>query len=149
MIDAPTYALLARLHGHLAMLGLALLLHPVITLRTRRALAPWTLRTAWLAVGLLAAPFALGWAIYPVYRQHPKVALWRAADAALWRFETKEHLAAFCVVLALAGTVTLHTTGRGAEGRRAAWALLAAAWGCGVIAGALGVHVASRAHPGW
>lgn len=147
---SPTlFSLVGRLHGHLAMLGLALLLHPVITLRRRKGLALWTKRTAALAAGLLWVPFALGWWIYPTYRQHPKVALWRQEHPALWAFETKEHLAAFCVVLATSGAIVLYTSGKTDTGRRAAWSLLLAAFVSGAITGGIGVYVASVAHPGW
>lgn len=148
-MTAELYALLTRVHGHLAMLGLAVLLHPVITLARRKGLSVWTLRTAWIAAAMIAAPFALGWFLYPHYRMHVKVDLWQRGDAALLRFETKEHLAAFAVALAVSGAGVLQAAGRTPEGRRAAWALLLAAWCCGMATGLLGVWVGARAHPGW
>lgn len=139
------FALLERVHGHLALLGLAVLLHPVITLRTRRSVT-WRMQlTADLAALLLAAPFALGWALYPTYRAQVKPALFHAVPAAALRFESKEHLAAMAVPLVLSGALVLRAAGRTPEGRRAAWALFAAAWVLGVGAGLLGLDVASTA----
>ncbi|MEZ4237312.1 MAG: hypothetical protein R3F59_14410 [Myxococcota bacterium] len=39
-LGATGYAWLVGLHGHAAVLGLAVLLHPVVTLRTRRKVTP-------------------------------------------------------------------------------------------------------------
>lgn len=143
------YALWASIHGHLGALGLAVLAHPLVTLRRRPGLAPWTLRTAWIAALLVAAPYALGWWLYPTYRAHVKRGLWDAGEPAVWRFESKEHLAAVCVALVVSGTLVLTTAGRSAEGRRTAWWLLLCGWVAGAITAGLGVYVRSVAQPGW
>ena len=114
------FALLERIHGHLAVLGLALLLHPVITLRTRRGLNWRTHLTAELGAALLAIPFAIGWAIYPAYRTHVKPSLFAAESPAFHAFETKEHLAAMAVFLAVGGAVALRAAGKTPAGRSAA-----------------------------
>lgn len=149
MSPGQLFALVERLHGHLAVLGLAVLLHPVITLRTRPGLALWTRRTADLGALLLLVPFAMGWWIYPAYRSEPKLRLYALGDPAWLWFESKEHLAAFAVGLAVAGALTLHVDGRTARGRRAAWAMLLAGWVCGALTAVLGIVVAARAAPAW
>lgn len=148
-MSPETYALLERVHGHVALLGLALLLHPVITLRTRSSLNWRTHLTAELGAALLAAPFALGWAIYPVYRAEVKPGLYGRAPAWMAAFESKEHLAAMALCLAIGGALTLRLAGRTPSGRTAAWWLLAVGWSLGAVTGALGVAVASVAAPGW
>lgn len=148
-MNPETYALWASIHGHLAVLGLAVLAHPLITLRRRPGLATWTLRTTWIAAAMVALPFGLGWWLYPTYRGHVKPGLRAIDHPALWRFESKEHLAAACLALVVGGAVVLTTAGRTAAGRRAAWWLLACGWLAGVTTAGLGVYVASVAQPGW
>jgi hypothetical protein len=149
VIGAALFGLLERVHGHLGVLGLAMLLHPVITLRRRPRLTPWTVRTAEIGAGLLAATFALGWWIYPAYRSGVKPGLLRDAPSVAMRFESKEHLAFCAAALAIAGAVALRRAGTTPSGRRVAWALLLAAWVCGVLTAGLGIFVASIAQPGW
>lgn len=143
------FALLERAHGHLGWLGLAVLLHPVLTLGRRGAVTRGMRWSAGLAAALIAAPYALGWAIYPTYRAHIKPGLVRETVSVALAFETKEHLALFTLALTLSGVAALWAGGRSPEGRRAARVLLTAAWLCGVAVGALGIFVASVAHPAW
>ena len=148
-MSPEVYGLLERVHGHLAVLALALLLHPVITLRTRTGLARWTVRSAWMAAGLLLVPFALGWWLYPTYREQVKPGLRADLPSLMVGFELKEHLAFYAMALAVGGAAALHWGGRHPAGRSAAWWLLASAWVCGLGAGLLGVWVAGGAQPGW
>jgi hypothetical protein len=148
-VTPQAYAWLVEVHGHVAVLGLAVLLHPVITIRRRHRVTARMLLSAELGALLLAAPAALGWAIYPTYRASVKPPTWLGHPAAVLRFETKEHLAAMAVVLAVCGAITLRAAGRRPVGREAAWSLLATGWTLGVIAAALGVFVTGVAHPGW
>jgi hypothetical protein len=143
------YAVLERLHGHVGWLALALLLHPVLTLRLRRGWGRWTQLTADLAVALLAAPYVIGLIIYPGYRAWVKPDLLREAPAIAAAFETQEHLAAFALALAVGGALTLRAGRRSPAAREAAWSLLAAAWLCGVATGAIGFWVSGWAHPGF
>ncbi len=143
------YALVSSLHGHLAALGLAVLLHPILTLVRRKALSVWTLRTAWIAAAMIAAPYVLGAWLYKSYRPHVKVDLWQRGHPAMWAFETKEHLAVFALALVLGGTVVLQAAGRTPEGRRTAWALLLAGWLCGLVTAGIAIYVRVSAHPGW
>jgi len=146
---AFAYALLARMHGLFGFLGLALLLHPVVGLgrpgRPTRG-ARWA---AGLAAALISGPVLIGWLLYPTYRQAVKPGLLRDALPVALAFETKEHLGAMCLALALGGAAVLFAAGAGPVGRRAARALFAAAFACGLGAGALGIGVAAVAHPGW
>lgn len=133
-------------HGHLAWLALVLLIHPLVSLKRRTGL-PWGTRiSAYLAASLLSVPFGLGLFLYPTYRASVKPGLWERSPQTVFRFESKEHLAFFAVVLATSGALVLHRSGGVASGRRLAWWLLASALGCGVVAGSLGVAVRVGAH---
>ena len=143
------FALLSRVHGLLATLGLAVLLHPIITLTTRRALTRWTVRTSDIAASILVVVGALGAWLYPLYRVHPKVGLLSEAPFYADLFESKEHLAVIAIALSVGGAVVLRVAGEHPAGRRAAWSLLVCGWGLGVLVGALGLVVASTAHPAW
>jgi hypothetical protein len=146
----PTlFALLERVHGHLALLGLALLLHPIVSLMRRKGVPWWTQATADLAALLLAAPFGLGWWIYSDYRAHVKGGLYATKSPALPAFETKEHLAVFAMALAIAGTLTLRLAGKDPGGRRTALALLLSAWCCGVVTGVIGMWVSAVTTHAW
>lgn len=143
------YGLLARVHGHAGWLGLAVLLHPVITLGRAKGVS-WRMQlSADLGAALLALPFALGLFVYPTYRSGVKPGLLLHEPAVAAAFETKEHLAVFSLALALAGAGVLRGAGGHAAGRRAARHLFAWAWACGISVGLLGVWVGAHAHPGW
>ena len=148
-IDPGVYALLTRLHGVLGWLGLAALAHPVLTLRPRLRPSARQRLSAALAVALVSAPAAIGWAIYPSYRAQVKPGL--VVDALPWAmaFETKEHLATMTVALAWGGGVALWQAGDKRPGRAAARALFGAALLCGVAVGLIGLVVGAAAHPGW
>ena len=138
------YALLARLHGHLGWLGLAVLLHPILLLR-RGPRSRLGLLTAWMALALITAPYAAGLWLYPTYRTAVKPDLLAASHTAAQAFETKEHLAFFVVMLTASGVASALLRGPIPLTR----ALLISAWGCGVIVGGLGILIASTAHPAW
>lgn len=141
-----SYALAERLHGHLALLGLAVLLHPVITLRVRRGVSKRMQLSADLGALLLVLPYIGGLLLYPAYRANVKKVLLLDQPAVAAGFESKEHLAAMAVALAIGGALTLRASGTDA-GRRTARALLFAGWVCGFAAAILGLWVASSAHP--
>lgn len=148
-MSGESYAWLVSIHGHLAVLGLAVLLHPVITLRRRNSVSKYVLLTADLGVLLLLMPTVLGWSIYPIYRRAIKPWLWLEAPGAVLRFESKEHLAAMAVALAMAGALTLRLAGRRPAGREAAWMLLLCGWTLGAITALLGIYVRGIAQPGF
>jgi len=146
-VTGALFSLLERLHGHLAVLGLAVLVHPLLSLRLRPGLSPRTRLSAELAALLLGLSYAAGWLLYPSYRQQVKPPLRLHAMDLLLRFETKEHLALMTLALALGGAVVLRAAGASPEGRRAAWWLLAAALVCGLCTGGLGMLVAAGGAP--
>lgn len=140
------YAWLEQLHGLLGVLGAALILHPVVTLRTAKRPSRWTQFTADLGAALWVAPFVIGWQIYPSYRHHIKPRLWVEQHQVALSFESKEHLAFLATTLAVAGALTLRAGSRERELVRLAHALFLTAWGCGAVTAILGVHVSSAAH---
>lgn len=148
-MSGELYALLARLHGHLAVLGLVLLVHPLVTLRRRPGLSSRTRLTAELAALLVALPALGGWLLYPTYRARVKPGLIAEQLPLARLFESKEHLALMCAALAVGGALTLRLGGRRPEGRTAAWWLLAGSLLCGLLTAGLGTWVASGAAPAW
>lgn len=94
--------LLRGIHGHVGLLAVAALIHPVFTLRGARVSrgARWG---AWGATTLAIGAFAAGWALYPGYRSGTKRELLHAAPHLAQAFEVKEHLAFYAVVLSIAG----------------------------------------------
>ena len=142
------FALLQRVHGHIALLGLAVLFHPVLTLG-RRALTRGTRWTLHLAVALVTASTALGWWLYPAYRSGVKPRLIHEHPGWALAFETKEHLALFCLVLTWAGVGALLRSGASAAVRRASRVALSLAFLCGIAAAALGIGVAAVGSPAW
>ncbi|NOY27454.1 MAG: hypothetical protein GXP62_16430 [Oligoflexia bacterium] len=143
------YALAERLHGHVAVLGLAVLIHPLLSLRRRAGLSRGTLLSATLAAVLVLVSTLSGWLIYPTYRGQVKPNLVHHNIGVARHFESKEHLAFFTMALVIGGVLVLWTAGRSAAGRSAAWWLLAAGLLCGLLTGGLGIWVASGAAPAW
>jgi hypothetical protein len=135
------FALLERLHGHAAVLGLAVLLHPVITLARGRVLGKGGRWSAALAALLIAVPSVAGWLLYPHYREQVKPALIAENLSVALAFESKEHLAFACLCLTLSGVAVALVAPQ--HGRRVALPLLASAWICGLVTGGLGIFVAS------
>ncbi|MEC7947940.1 MAG: hypothetical protein VX265_10255 [Myxococcota bacterium] len=149
-VPSPTlFALLERIHGHLAWLGLALMVHPVFALRRPGPPGRPTRTSAWLAAGLVTAPYGIGWLIYPTYRERVKPGLLIDALPYALAFETKEHLALMTLALAWGGALCLHFGGGSPAGRRAARVVFACGALTGVATGLLGIIVASRAHGAW
>jgi hypothetical protein len=136
------FFLFERLHGHLAVLGLAVLAHPIVSLG-RPGLSRGTRLSALIAAALLSLSFASGLWIYPPYRALVKPELVRVALPLALRFESKEHLAAICLALALGGVGVLFAAGRHPTGRRAARVLFLLSFLVGLLTGALGVFVAA------
>lgn len=103
-----TVLLLQKIHGHLALLTIALLLHPAFTLRGARLRSGPTRLSCYLgSLGALLTN-ALGWFIYPAYRVELKASIYALGKGLGDLFEVKEHLAWYSLLLALAGAaVTL------------------------------------------
>ena len=96
---------LQKIHGHVALLGIALAFHPVITLSKARALSYRIRLSAYLATLFAFAMNALGWWIYPAYRQEIKRDFYLANPLFGDAFEVKEHLGLYALALALAGAL--------------------------------------------
>jgi hypothetical protein len=102
MISGEGFAWIARVHGHLALLSVVLLAHPVVTMRgpnVRR----WTQITAELAAALTVTVWSLGAWLYPTWRREVKPPWVLAGHDVVPAFEVKEHLAAVAAALAVAG----------------------------------------------
>lgn len=137
------FALLARLHGHAALLGVVLLAHPVWWLG--RPGSPRRARqVATLAAAVLVASWCFGAWLYPTWRVTVKPPLAAAQHPVVLAFEVKEHLAAVCAACAAAGAATLWT---GPASQRTARALLALGLLCGAATAALGLVSAGVMHP--
>ena len=134
-----------KVHGHLAILAVALALHPVLS--TWRAKRP-TRRTrlsGYLAALLTLAANVLGWLVYPAYRELVKPELYAVSVTYGQAFEVKEHLAFYALCLSLAGAALLWAArGEYAETlrgpARTVWLLC---FLCGLGTGVVGVLVAS------
>lgn len=104
--------LLQKIHGHVALLGAALCLHPPLALR-RAKRTTWAVRlSGWLASAFVIATNALGWWIYPAYREEVKLDLYRWAKPWGVLFEVKEHFGWISVGLALAGCALMWASAR-------------------------------------
>jgi hypothetical protein len=136
--------LLEHVHGHLAVLATAALLHPAWLLRDPRRRARWAASLATASVTLAAA---LGAWLYPAYRKQLKKPIFLSDFAMGLLFERKEHLAFAAVALAWAG-LFLHLSVRDgsprslARARAAHWSFVGAAM-LAVVTALLGVRVAT------
>lgn len=137
------FQLLERLHGHLGLLALAVLAHPLVFLG-RPGLSRGARLSAVLALVLLVIAFVSGLFVYPDYRRLAKPDLIRQARGLALAFETKEHLAAMAMALGAGGLLTLLLRPRDERARRAARVLLALALLGGGVAAGIGVLVAAR-----
>lgn len=101
-----------KIHGHVALLAIALAFHPVFALRRARRPSRWTRLAGYLATGTLLASTVLGWFIYPAYRQQIRRALY--LENVRWglMFEIKEHLAWYALALAIAGAALMWASAR-------------------------------------
>lgn len=148
-MDAHLFGFLERVHGHLALLGLAVLIHPVLSLGRGGHLRRGTWVTVVVGVGLLLPAFGLGLGLYPTWRTEVKPALVQQAVSVALAFEVKEHLAWFAVVCAAGGLGVLGVAGGLREGRVLARWLLGAGVACGLITAGLGLWIAGAAWPAW
>ncbi len=148
-MDAHLFALLERVHGHLALLGLAVLVHPVISLGRGGALRRGTWLSAVIGVAMLLPAFGLGLGIYPAWRTQVKPDLVQDALGLALAFEVKEHLAWFSLVSALGGVAVLGTAGGLAGGRRLGRWLLGAGVACGAVTAGLGIWIAGGVWAAW
>ncbi len=135
--------LLERVHGHVAWLAVAALVHPAIVLRNPRRRARLA---ATLATTLTTVTFGLGAVLYDPYSRRLRRPIYLASRTVGLLFERKEHLAVTAVALAWAG-LALHLS-RGADptaetrARAAHLAYVAAAVIAGTVA-VLGTRIAA------
>lgn len=111
------FLLLEKLHGHIAILGLALCFHPPVALRKARAPGRGTRISAYLASALVTVGMVLGWVIYPEYRREVRQELYLAGDWYGRAFEVKEHIATFTLALVLAGAIVTWLSARPRAGQ--------------------------------
>lgn len=102
---ASVILIFQKFHGHLALLALAACLHPPIALRAVRRPSWGARMSAYSASFLVVATNALGWYIYPAYREDVKIELYRASAHWGELFEIKEHLAFYSLCLAIAAAI--------------------------------------------
>lgn len=96
---------LEKIHGHVALLGIALCYHPWFALKNARR-PSWAARlSAYLATGTLSASIVMGWIIYPEYRRSVRQTLYLTSRVLGKAFEVKEHIGTFALFLLLAGAV--------------------------------------------
>jgi hypothetical protein len=148
-MEGTLFALLERVHGHLALLGLAVLVHPLLSLGRGKELRRGTWLTVVVGIGLLVPAFALGLGLYPSWRGHVKPLLIERAPLVAQAFELKEHLAWFTVILAVSALGILGSAGRLVQARGLARLLLGGALGCGLCTAALGIWIGGGAWPAW
>ncbi|MFN3199168.1 MAG: hypothetical protein ACE366_12275 [Bradymonadia bacterium] len=96
-----------KIHGHLALLGIALALHPPLALRRAKRPSPRTRLAGYLATLTCLGTNIMGWVIYPAYRQELRRQLYLADLQMGQMFEIKEHLAWYALALSLAGGVMM------------------------------------------
>ena len=103
--------LLEKIHGHLAILAIALCYHPWFGLRSARRPSFATRVSCYLATVMMSASIAVGWFIYPEYRNQVRQTLYLTSRTLGKAFEVKEHIGTFALALVLAGaTLTWLTT---------------------------------------
>ena len=144
MVEINSLVVLQTLHGIIGALAVASCFHPVLTIRLERVPNPRIRLSGWLAAGLTTAVFAMGLWLYVDYRE--VVRPWLLVHAPGYHdyaFETKEALGYFALIAVWTGAITLQAGRRKSQARRAARALFAVAFTCGLVALALGVIVAS------
>jgi hypothetical protein len=148
-MESTVFALLERVHGHLALLGLAVLVHPLLSLGHRQGLRRGTFLTVVAGLGLLVPAFALGLGLYPTWRTQVKPLLVDRAPWVAQAFELKEHLAWFALILAVSGLGVLVSAGRLGQARGLARILLGGALVCGLCTAGLGLWIGGMAWPAW
>ena len=139
-------ALLARLHGLLAVLAVASCFHPALLLRQDARPGRRIRWLAYAAAGLVTCAVLAGWWIYGDYRATVKP--WLLANSPVvhttW-FELKEASATFAMLATWTGAVLVRFAGASPAGRRGARrAFLLAAIGGGFAAGVAVVVVSIR-----
>ena len=133
--------LLAHLHGHLGILAVALLLHPVVALR-REVPRGRVLYSVVPALVITSAAAILGMTSYADYRAEVQVAMYRTARPLAIMFERKEHFGFAATAFVWCGGLLL-VAGRENSHRRAARIAFSVAFGFAALAGVIGIWAAT------
>ena len=136
------YEICTRVHGHIAILGLAVLLHPILSMPSQKALRKGTRWSLWLSMVLVGIAYAMGLWLYPEYRSEVKPRLISEHIALAYMFERKEHLAFLCC-FSVTGGGLLSLFFAFENSRTIARAILLWGWLCGFLVACMGVLVAS------
>lgn len=104
--------LLQKVHGFIAVLGIALAFHPWFALRRSRGIPRRTKIACLLASAFLVVTNVMGWIIYPAYRRELKADIY--LHDYFWGdlFEVKEHWGFYALMLAVGGAVLVVCAGR-------------------------------------
>ena len=97
--------LLEALHGYLAVLAVASLIHPAITLRRGKPLVFRSKASIVSATALALAAFFTGLSVYAPYRNTVRRPLFRDNVDVGLLFETKEHLAFVVLAFSVGGAL--------------------------------------------
>jgi len=95
--------LLEKVHGHIGVLVIALALHPWFSLRRTVRPSASARIAGYAASALIVVTNLVGWIVYPSYREDIKPRLYAESELLGNLFEFKEHLAWFCLCLAVVG----------------------------------------------
>ncbi len=139
------WLLLEMVIGHLALLATGVCLHRCFALSKARGPSRATRLSGYAGTALVVATSALGWIIYPPYRELVKLDLYAHARPVGVLFEVKEHLAWYALALAVAGGVCMALSG-GEAGPRLRPAIRASYTAAAVLllaCGVMGVYIAS------
>lgn len=138
--------ILESVHGHVAILACAALVHPAILLRRGRPLSRGARLSVILTGIVTAIAFALGLALYDDYRATVRRTLFERAPEVGNLFETKEHLAWAVLCLTLGATTAALLAPRESKRvRQSAAVAYAAAAVLAIVVASLGTYVASVA----
>jgi hypothetical protein len=129
--------LLAAVHGQLAVLGLAALLHPVVSLRAHQRASRGQRAAVLGALLLTGLALATGYWRYDAWRRVERARLVHEDLDFVLLFERKEHLSFVAAALLVAGSALVLPPGDGRH-HQAARACLGAALILGLYAAVIG-----------
>jgi len=136
------YEVCTRIHGYIAILGLAVLLHPILSISSQKQLRKGTRWSVWLSMILVLTAYGMGLWLYPEYRTQIKPGLITENIALAYMFERKEHLAFLTSMLVLGGGF-LCLYFRDSASRTLARLLMLWGWICGLLVAGMGIMVAA------
>lgn len=133
---------LTSVHGHVAVLAIALLFHPTVLAWRGQPLSRGARYAVALSGAAALAAFGGGVALYGDYREHVRPSLFIASTRAGLLFETKEHIGFMVVAASLGAAAAMLLAPRGAAAvRRASARLFLVAGLLALAVGAIGTYV--------